>query len=97
MLSTYSIDQCPYKACGKKFKYRSSLAHHVKIHKHKKEYKCMFCPKEFTTKGNKTEHERRHLTMKLFMCTKCNRRFYRIGPNKNHVIYCGGKIVRMAP
>ena len=32
LLEYYSQNQCPYKMCGKKFAYQSSLVHHLKIH-----------------------------------------------------------------
>jgi hypothetical protein len=98
LLSNPDKDQCPYRQCAKKFKYRSSLVNHMRLHTGFKEYKCRFCEKPFTTKGNKKDHERRHLRMKLFVCNKCGNRFDRgddYNQNQSHAASCVGTLVKV--
>ena len=98
LLDNRDKDQCPFWKCAKKFKYRSSLVNHMRIHTGSKEYKCRFCEKPFTTKGNKKDHERRHLRMKLFVCNKCGSRFDRgddYNQNQSHAASCVGTLVKV--
>lgn len=97
-LENYDCDQCPFKECAKRFKYRSSLVNHMKIHQGLKDFKCRFCEKTFTTKGNKKDHERRHLRMYLFVCNKCGKRFPRgddYNQNQAHAYACSGNLVKV--
>jgi uncharacterized Zn-finger protein len=98
LLANPDKDQCPFKRCAKKFKFRSSLVNHMKLHQGSKEFKCRFCNKPFATKGNKKEHEKRHLKMNLFVCNKCGNRFSRgddYNQNIGHASTCTGNLVKV--
>ena len=71
ILSNYAGNQCPYKGCGKFFKFKNNLVHHKKIHTGQKDFTCDYCTKRFITKGNKLSHERSHQIQKTFLCKKC--------------------------
>ena len=92
LIENPQANQCPYKVCGKIFKFKSSLVHHVKIHKNLKNFECKFCGKKFTTKGNKKYHERRHENLKLYQCMECGVRCFRSNQLKTHQKICDGEL-----
>ena len=97
LMSNCGKKQCPVAGCGKKFKYSSSIVHHIKIHQGLKEHQCRFCSKKFITKGNLKDHERRHLKIKLFKCSLCGERFARkddYNQNQKHAKTCPGLLYK---
>ena len=94
-MSQYDSDQCPYKICGKKFKFKNSLVSHIKIHTGEKKYKCNYCDKRFITNGNRKIHEKRHFNIKIQQCMKCGMQFFRNSKVKTHQENCDGQIVQV--
>ena len=54
--------------CQKKFKSKSNLNVHKRIHSSEKPYKCDVCERKFARKGDSTRHMLIHSGKKDFQC-----------------------------
>lgn len=61
---------CPFHSCGKKFKEKTNLAIHVRIHNGERPFKCTFvnCDKSFLTRGNLKSHLDFHFGIRKLKC-----------------------------
>lgn len=67
------MHQC--KTCGKVFKSKSSLVHHVRTHTGERPYVCHLCQKRFVNGGHLHTHMRIHTGEKNHICLACNKAF----------------------
>ncbi|CAG0901233.1 unnamed protein product [Cyprideis torosa] len=61
--------------CGSRFKKRSNLKAHERVHSGERPYSCEWCSKSFSQLGNMEVHLRLHTGDKPFNCTYCNKSF----------------------
>ena len=65
-----------FDTCGKSFKIRAKLRHHMRRTHLGENYRCNFCPDTFTSKFNQQRHERnKHLGDQKFACETCHEEF----------------------
>ena len=80
ILGSHSVNkQFACTHCGKKFKQKSHLNHHVKL-KHSdgafdSKYKCDICGKGLTSNYSLKKHKMLHWDNKPFVCLVCGKRF----------------------
>ncbi|XP_040267536.1 zinc finger protein OZF-like isoform X1 [Bufo bufo] len=61
--------------CGKKYKQKSTLVQHQKLHTGVSCFVCMKCDKCFTQRSNLMRHERSHAVKRPFACPDCEKCF----------------------
>ncbi|XP_075700782.1 uncharacterized protein LOC142665119 [Rhinoderma darwinii] len=61
--------------CGKKYKQKSTLVKHQKLHTGVSCYICMKCDKSFTQRCHLRRHERIHAVERPFACPDCGKSF----------------------
>lgn len=73
------------KGCGKIFKHRQAMMHHISyVHTTKFEFKCSQCEKTFKKKKTLEEHEAVHNGTDLYSCPFCDRTFRNSGNMHSH-------------
>ncbi|XP_034243242.1 zinc finger protein 266-like [Thrips palmi] len=73
---------CEY--CKKKFREKSKLRRHIKLHEEDQLYQCNLCSKSFRTIGTLQSHQKTHT--KPFQCGDCTKKFrnrYQLNLHKN--------------
>ncbi|XP_029913755.1 gastrula zinc finger protein XlCGF53.1-like [Myripristis murdjan] len=78
--------------CAKRFRHKTHLNRHMKVHKKEKPFSCPFCAKRFTWKSELSTHMRVHTGEKPFSCSICGNSFtLKSVLNKHMSIHTGEK------
>ena len=83
MHSDYRPWEC--EKCGKKFRGKDGLLHHLKGHAGIKDYLCTVCGKAFSSRSYLHNHQVTHTDEKPFACTVCGDRFNQISNMRRHM------------
>lgn len=65
--------QC--NTCGKVFRTKPGLVHHIRIHTGERPYICHLCEKRFINGGHLHTHMRTHTGEKNHVCAACSKAF----------------------
>mmetsp|Transcript_14272 Transcript_14272/g.19854 ORF Transcript_14272/g.19854 Transcript_14272/m.19854 type:complete len:199 (-) Transcript_14272:129-725(-) len=63
------VHVCTY--CLKRFKKKSSITSHIRVHTNERPYPCPYCPRRFKHVSNLTCHEQMHTGNWRFKCNLC--------------------------
>jgi len=85
---TYKVDEKFKVTKGgvklKRFKYKTDVTRHERIHNGKRLYLCKFCQRSFTQKRSLVRHERIHTGEKPYACKLCAKAFTQAGNLQVH-------------
>lgn len=73
--SKKSLKQHQCDTCGKVFRTKPGLVHHIRIHTGERPYVCHLCDKRFINGGHLHTHMRTHTGEKNHICAACNKAF----------------------
>ncbi|RWS26822.1 zinc finger protein 236-like protein [Leptotrombidium deliense] len=71
--------------CGKKFKKKSQLIRHTRVHSGERPFICSVCGKGFTQKNSLETHKAKHTGEKKYKCTFCDATFTQSGNMRCHI------------
>ncbi|XP_077286901.1 uncharacterized protein LOC143911753 isoform X1 [Arctopsyche grandis] len=66
-------EQC--ELCGKVFKYRSYMVHHLRLHSGDKPFSCSICDQKFTLRNSLAKHQKTHTSDRPYICAVCGKCF----------------------
>lgn len=69
------VKQHQCDTCGKVFRTKPGLIHHIRIHTGERPYVCHLCNKRFINGGHLHTHMRTHTGEKNHICSACNKAF----------------------
>ncbi|XP_026465152.1 zinc finger protein 90 homolog [Ctenocephalides felis] len=72
-ITTSKLHLC--NVCGKDYKSKRSLIHHLLSHNNIKKFPCSFCDIKLCSQYSLQMHERRHTNTKPYICSYCGERF----------------------
>lgn len=72
------------KMCGKGFKCKTSLDHHILCHTDYMPYSCLVCDKKFRQPQGLWRHKKYHQTEKPHVCNVCSKAFCHKGEYYTH-------------
>ncbi|KAF5304703.1 hypothetical protein FQA39_LY09480 [Lamprigera yunnana] len=77
LMSKYKKQMKPHQCdtCGKIFRTKPGLIHHIRIHTGERPYVCHLCDKRFINGGHLHTHMRTHTGEKNHICAACNKAF----------------------
>ena len=64
------------ETCDKKFKCKSALVIHNRVHTRDKPFSCDICVKSFARKSDLTRHQLTHSGLKIYQCDICKKMFF---------------------
>lgn len=84
---TYDLSQHLCATCGKRFRSRSNLVLHERIHSGDRRHACATCGRRFVQRGALVAHARAHAGQRPHACHSCGRRFSSRGNLRSHELH----------
>ncbi|XP_069975266.1 zinc finger protein 585A [Penaeus vannamei] len=73
------------EVCGRKYRCKSRLVAHIRVHTKEKPFSCKVCNKSFLRKDYVVEHMKVHSSEKPYACEVCSKDFSRKGHLVKHI------------